>query len=291
MTDLKLIIINGLIDGGVYALLAVGFSLIFGVARIINLSHTAFYMLAAYLIYYFAVSLELNLYLSVILSIIVVTITGVLSYRLIIDRIRQHETTVLIVTIALAIVIQESLLTGFGGQYKGIESMVSGYTKILGVRVLYQEILAFGAALVILLASWFLLMRTRLGVAIRATAQDREVANLMGINVAMIGMITMAIAVILAAIAGALVAPMTTLESGMWEHPLVMVLAIVILGGLGSIKGSMLGAFILGFTEALVAILVPSQAFLAGAAALAIMLAVIIIRPRGLFGVSFEEER
>ncbi len=291
MTDVKLIIINGLITGGVYALLAVGFSLIFGVARIINLAHTAFYMLAAYLIYAFSRSLDLNLYLSVVLSIMAVTLIGVLSYRLVIDRVRQHETTVLIVTVALAIIIQESMLTAFGGQYRGIDSMVSGYTKILGVRVLYQEILAFGTALVVLLAAWVLLMKTRLGIAIRSTAQDREIANLMGINVARMGMITMAIAVALAAIAGALVAPMTTIEHGMWEHPLVMVLAIVVLGGLGSIKGSLMGAFILGLAEALVAVLWPSQAFLAGSVALGIMLCVIVIRPTGLFGVSFEEER
>jgi branched-chain amino acid transport system permease protein len=291
MTDLKLIVINGLINGGVYAVLAVGFSLIFGVARILNLAHTAFYMLAAYLIFYFSISLGLDLYFSVFLSIVAVTIAGIFSYRLVIDRVRQHETTVLIVTIALAIIIQESLLTAFGAQPPGIESMVSGYTKIMGVRVLYQQILVFGAAIVILLAAWALLTKTKLGIAIRSIAQDMEVANLMGINVARMGMITMAIAVALAAIAGALVAPITFLRHEMWMHPLVMVLAIVVLGGLGSIKGSMLGAFILAFAEAIVTVFWPSQAFLAGAVALAIMLAVIVIRPQGLFGVSFEEER
>jgi len=113
----------------------------------------------------------------------------------------------------------------------------------------------------------------------------------MGINVARIGMITMAIAVVLAAIAGALVAPLFVLTPYMWMHPLVMVLAVVVLGGLGSIKGSFVGALILGFTETLVVFLVPMGAFLKGAVALAIMLIVILIRPEGLFGVSFEEER
>ena len=104
------IIIYGLVSGGVYALLAVGFSLIFGVARIINLAHTAFYMLAAYLILTFASSLGLPLVLSVILSIVAVTIIGVFSYKLVIDPVRGHETTILIVTIALAMVIQEAVL-------------------------------------------------------------------------------------------------------------------------------------------------------------------------------------
>jgi len=285
------ILITGLISGGVYALLAVGFSLIFGVARIINLAHTAFYMLAAYLIVTFANSLGLPLVLSIILSIVAVTIIGVFSYKLVLDRVRERETTILIVTIALAIVIQEAVLMGYGGGFRGVPSLISGYTTILGTKVLYQQILTFGVVLVILLCTWALLMKTKLGIAIRSTAQDREVANLMGINVAKTGMITMAISVALAAVAGALVAPLQVLGPHMWMHPLVMIMAIVVLGGLGSIKGSLVGAFILGFSETLVVFLVPSGAFLKGAVALAIMLAVILIRPEGLFGVAFEEER
>jgi branched-chain amino acid transport system permease protein len=102
------IIVYGLVSSGVYALLAVGFSLIFGVARIVNLAHTAFYMLAAYIIFQLATAMELNLYLSVFLAIIIVTIAGTISYRLVIARIRQHEATTLIVTIALAVIFQEA---------------------------------------------------------------------------------------------------------------------------------------------------------------------------------------
>lgn len=285
------IIITGLISSGVYALLAIGFSLIFGAARIINLTHTAFYMLAAYLIFTFTKSFDLNPVLSIIISIVAVTIIGVLVYKFVIERVRAHEATVLIVTIALAIVIQEVVLLAFGGHFRGVSSLISGYTTILGVKVTYQYLLTFGTVSIILFGTWALLMKTKLGIAIRATAQDRAIANLMGINVARIGMITMAIAVALAAIAGALVAPLFTLTPYMWLHPLVMVLAVVVLGGLGSIKGSFVGALILGFTETLVVFLVPMGAFLKGAVALAIMLVIILIRPEGLFGVSFEEER
>jgi len=283
------IIINGLITGGVYALLAVGFALIFGAARIINLAYTAFYMLAAYLIFIFASLLGLNPVLSVILSVVAVTIIGVFSYKLVIDRVRGHETAALIVTLALAIIIQEVMQLAFGTDATPRVWLVSGYTEILGTKVFYRGLLAFGAAAIILLGIWALLMKTRLGIAIRSTAQDREVANLMGINVARTGMITMGISVALAAIAGAVVAPAAV--PYMWMQPLVTVLAIVVLGGLGSIKGSFVGAFILGFAETLVVVLVPSGAFLKGAVALTIMLVVILIRPEGLFGVSFEEER
>jgi branched-chain amino acid transport system permease protein len=285
------VIINGLMIGGVYALLAVGFSLIFGVARIINLAHTAFYMLAAYLIFTFTSNVGLNVYLSIAISVAMVTLIGILTYRLVIARVREHETTVLIVTIALTIIAQESLLLGFGGSFRGIPLLVSGYTEILGVKVLYQYLVTFGVVLVALLGMWALLMKTRLGIAIRCTAQDREVANLMGIDVSRIGTITMAIAVALAAVAGALVAPILAVDPHMWTHPLVVVLAVVVLGGLGSIKGSLLGAFILAFAEALVVHQYSQGSFLKGAVALSVMLVVILLRPQGLFGVSFEEER
>jgi branched-chain amino acid transport system permease protein len=285
------ILIYGLVSSGVYALLAVGFSLIFGVARIANLSHTAFYMLAAYLIYSLTSSLGLNLYVAIILAIVIVTAVGIISYRLLIARVRQHEATTLIVTIAMAVIIQEAILKGFGGQPRGVSKLISGSTEIFGVSVLNQQFLTLGVVVLMLLGTWIFLMKTKTGVAIRSTAQDREVANLMGINVSRMEMLTMAISVGLAAIAGALVAPLFVLTPGMWTHPLVMILAAVVLGGLGSIKGSLIGALILGFAENMVVFLAPSGAYLKTSVALAIMLVVILIKPEGLFGVVFEEER
>ena len=285
------IIVYGLVASGVYALLAVGFSLIFGVARIVNLSHTAFYMLAAYLIYSLASAAGLNLYLSIIIAIVAVIAVGIFSYKFLIARVRQHEATTLIVTIALAVIIQEAILKGFGGQPRGVPKLISGSVDIFGVTVLNQQLLTLGVVVLLLLATWFFLMRTKSGVAIRATAQDRDVANLMGINVPRIEMLVMAMSVGLAAIAGALVAPLSVLTPGMWAHPLVMILAVVVLGGLGSIQGSLIGALILGFAENLVVFLAPSGAFLKTSVALTIMLIVILIRPEGLFGIKFEEER
>lgn len=285
------IIVYGLVSSGVYALLAVGFSLIFGVARIVNLSHTAFYMLAAYLIYSLASTAGLNLYLSIIIAIIAVTIIGTISYKMLIARVRQHEATTLIVTIALAVIIQEAILKGFGGQPRSVPKLISGSVDIFGVTVLNQQFLTFGVVILLLLATWLFLMRTKSGVAIRAIAQDRDVANLMGINVPRMEMLTMAISVGLAAIAGALVAPLFVLTAGMWTHPLVMILAVVVLGGLGSLQGSLIGALILGFAENLVVFLAPSGAFLKTSVALTIMLIVILIKPEGLFGIVFEEER
>ena len=285
------IIINGLINGSIYALLAIGFSLVFGVARIVNIAHTAFYMLAAYFIYVGCHHLGMSPYVAMPLSIILVGLLGVLSYKLFINPIREHEAAVLIATIALAMVIQEALLISFGGHYLGVPPLVSGYATIVGVKVTYQHLLAFGVAVLALVGTWALLMKTRLGLALRATAQDREVANLMGMNEARVAMLTMGISVMLAGLGGAIVVPLFVLDPHMWMHPLIMMLAIVVLGGLGSIKGSFVGAYILAFAEVLVVFLLPMGAYLKGSVALSIMILVLLIRPEGLFGVAFEEER
>jgi len=285
------ILVIGLVRGGIYALLAVGFSLIFGVARMINLAHTCFYMLAAYGIYTFASLLGLHPIVSIILSLAATTIIGIGTYKLFIDRVREHHVTVLLITLALAMVFQESMLLAFGSHYLGAPSFVSGYWQIIGVKVSYQHLLTFGAVLVVLLGMWTLLSKTRLGIAIRATAQDSEIAGLMGINVSRILLITMGIAAALAAVAGIVVAPTLVLEPHMWTHPLIMMMAIVVLGGLGSVKGSFIGAFIIGFIEVMVVFLVPEGAFLKGAIALLAMVIILLVRPEGLFGVAFEEER
>jgi branched-chain amino acid transport system permease protein len=285
------ILVYGLMNGAVYAMLAIGFSLIFGAARIINLAHTAFFMLASYAVLFFGTNLALSPFFSIPLSIIVVVVIGVFVYYVFMEPIREHETAVLIITVAIALVFQEVVLIVFGGHYRGVSSIVSGYISPMGIRISYQYLLTLGVVSLSLIVVWLVLMKTRLGTAIRASAQDREVANLMGMNVARIAAATMAISVGLAAVAGVMVAPLYTLEPHMWLSPLVLVLAIVILGGLGSIKGSFIGALILAFIEVTVVFLMPGGAFLKVAIALAIMLAILIIRPEGLFGVYLEGER
>ncbi len=285
------IIINGLINGSIYALLAIGFSLIFGVARIVNIAHTAFYMLAAYFIYVGFHHLGMSPYISMPLSVLAVGLLSIICYKIFIQPIREHEAAVLIATIALAMVIQEALLIAFGGHYLGVPPLVSGYATIAGVKVTYQHLLALSVAVLALFGVWVLLMKTKLGLALRSTAQDREVANLMGMNEARVAMVTMGISVMMAGVAGAIVVPLYVLDPHMWMHPLIMMLAIVVLGGLGSIKGSFAGAYIMAFTEVLVVFLIPMGAFLKGSVALSIMILVLLIRPEGLFGVAFEEER
>lgn len=214
-----------------------------------------------------------------------------ISYKLFIESIREHEAAVLIGTIALAMILQEAMLLMFSGGFRSTPPLVEGYMEIIDRKIAYQQVLTIVFALVVLAGVWTFLKQTRLGLAIRSTAQDREVANLMGINEGRVALVTMAISVGLAGFTGAVVAPLSVLNPHMWMHPLIIMMAVVVLGGMGSLKGSFAGAYILGFAEALVVFLIPMGAFLKGSVALSIMIVVLLIRPEGLFGVAFEEER
>ena len=285
------IIVLTLTTGAVYALLASGMSLIFGVAHIINLAHTAFYMVAAYGLWFFMQRLGLSPIASIAITVPAVTLLGLLSYQFLLNRVRQHAQAVLLITIALAIVFQEILSVSFGSHLHTSPPLISGSTTILGVIVTNQQLLLLGVVAVVMVALWLFLSKTKLGTAIRATANDAEVANLMGINVPRTLLITMGIGTALAAVAAVLMASVWVFYPYAWMVPLTMVLAIVVLGGLGSIKGSVIGAFIIALVGTLVVFLLPEQGYMKMAFALLAMVIVLVVRPGGLFGVVFEEER
>jgi branched-chain amino acid transport system permease protein len=285
------IVINGLITGGMCAILAVGFSLIFGVAKILNLAHTSFYMAVAYFMFIATAKLSLSTLTSAVLAIPIAGILGMICYKLCFDRVKVHTTVILIISVGIAMLFQEIFLIIFASQYRSIPPFISGFLGIYGVRVSYQHFFTSGAILLTLIGVWFLLSKTRLGNAIRAVDQDSEVANLMGINVGQICTITMGLSAVLAGVAGIVVSPVVMIYPLMWVQPLIIVLAAVVLGGIGSLKGSVIAAFILGFTEVSVVFLIPKGSFLKGAVSLVVMAIVLLIRPEGLFGIAFEEER
>lgn len=290
---LQNILVNGLIFGGTYAVLAAGFALVFGVARILNMAHTAFYMVAAYIIYTLMhmFMLGLNPILVSGIAIVASVILAIICYILFIDRVKQHDLTVMVITIAIGILFQEIILQIFTADYRGVKPFIEGFIDIGNVRISYQNISVIVASIVALILIWLLLNKTNLGTAIRAISQDRVAANLMGINVSRIILITVGISAAFAAFAGAVVAPNLTIYPQMWMQPLTTILAAVVLGGLGSLKGAIIGAFILGMVESAVVFLVPLGGYLREAVALVTMLLVLLIRSEGLFGIVFEEEK
>ena len=296
---IEAIIVFGAISSGMLALLALGFTLIYGVAEVVNMAHGAFFMVAAYIFWLLTASfgvpfepIQADPILAVIVAILFVAIVGGVFYRVVIHPVLEDQTAVLVVTVGAAIIIQQLMMIEFGSYRRPVIGIMSGYQTILGVKVPNSQLLAFAVSLVVFAFLWMFIARTKIGTSMRAVAQDREMGMLMRVNTQRLYMLTMGISSLMAAMAGILITASTSgmAYPQMWNEPLYMSFAIVILGGLGSIKGTLLGAFIVGFTENIFVFLVPGGSFLKGAVALAIMVLVIFFRPKGLFGKRIELE-
>lgn len=278
------ILINGSINGAFYALLALGFCLMFGVARLVNLYHGSYYMLAAYFTYLFAVLLRLPLLLAVAASLSGVVAVAILVDRVCVNRVRQSSIAVMICTLGLAYFTQYLVRILFGPRYLSIPAFVSGNAGILGVVIPSTRLLAFGVGIVLILALWAFIGKTRAGRSIMAVAQDPEAATYMGINTSAAFTMATGISAFLAGVAGIVVAPFLSVDPGMWLLPLIKAFAIVILGGLGSLWGSVLAAFLLGYIETGVSLTLSTN--VREIVFLAVVLLVLIIKPSGLLGKS-----
>lgn len=285
------VLISSIVQGTFYAVLALGFSLIWGAARILNLAYMSFYMLAAYFLYVLCYRFGLNIFLSAFLSIFVATFIGVISYTLCLERIRSHETVVIIISISLAFFFEECITSIFGTDFHTVPSFIPGYQELFGVRILNQYFLVVGVSVFLILCLWLFLSRTKTGIAIRATSQDKEIVNVMGISEKNVSRIAILIGIAFVTISSVVIASVSVVEPSMWAHPVIMVLAIVVLGGLGSLKGSFIAAYFLSFCEVAVVNWLPMGSFVKSAVALLVMVVVLSIRPEGMFGVTFEEER
>jgi len=286
------LLISGATTGAVYALLALGFTLIYGVAKILNLSHGAFYMLGAYIFYASLVFLRLETLPALILAVIFAAFIGAIVYGLSIRPVIESELNVMVVTLGVAMIFQFLVTLLFGSEYRTIPGLLPKlrWVNIFGVLVNPQKLLALAVSFSLIVILWVFISKSKTGGAMRAMAQDREVAMLMGINTERLCMLTMAISASLAAIAGVLVTPLSVATPDMWMFPLIISFSVVILGGLGSIKGSLVGAFIIAYAEESIVFLAAGEEHLRGAFSLVIMVLVLLFRPRGLFGKRVEME-
>jgi len=247
-------------------------------------------VVAAYIMYVFSRQLGWGAAPSIAITVVGIALLGALVYRFLLNRVRQHAQAVLLITVALAMTFQELLYIGFGSFYLSTDPLVSGTIVVLGVIVPKQYLLVIAAVVVVLIILWLLLSRTKLGISIRTVANDPEIANVLGINVPRTLLVTMSMATALAGVAAVLMAPVWTLYPPMWMHSLTIILVIVVLGGLGSIKGSIIGAYIIALVEQVVLISGISTHLVTTFVLLA-MVIVLVVRPGGLFGIVLEEER
>ena len=276
------ILIVGAVSSAIYAMLAVGFTLIFGVARILNLAHGSFYALGAYGAYFFTAHMKLPLLPALLCAIAVVAVLGILVERVLIRPMRHSSLAMLMITLAVALVIEQALFLTFGSEYRNVPAFIDTKYTIGGVDIGGARLLALGVGVVLIGALWLFIQRTRLGSAILAISQDPVAAQYMGIPSDRIFAVVMGISAALAAAAGVLAGPFLTVQPTMWLLPIVKAFAIVVVGGLGSIPGSILAALMLGYAETIVAYMV-SSSWTEIVSVLATLL-MLIFRPAGIFG-------
>jgi len=276
------IVIYGAVISSIYALLAVGFTLIFGVARILNLAHGSFYALGAYGVYTLTANARLPLWLAALVSVLLVGCLGVAIERVLVRPLRRSMLAVLLITLAVALMVEQVLLLTFGSEARNVPSMVDATYQLFGVDISGQRLLAFAGAVVVLAGLWGFLQFTRLGSAILAVSQDAEAAQYMGIPSDRMYSIVMGVSAAMAAVAGVLVAPFQSVIPSMGLLPLVKAFAIVVVGGLGSIAGSIVGALLLGFSETIIAFEVSIE--WSQIVSVAAVLITLIVRPAGFFG-------
>ena len=276
------ILIVGAVSSAIYAMLAVGFTLIFGVARILNLAHGSFYALGAYGAYFFTAHLNLPLLPAALLAVAVVAAFGIVVERVLIRPMRTSQLAVLMITLAIALVVEQALFLTFGSEYRNVPAFVDTKFSIGGVDVGGARLLALGVGVVLIAMLWLFIQRTRLGSAILAISQDPVAAQYMGIPSDRIFALVMGISAALAAAAGVLAGPFLTVQPTMWLLPIVKAFAIVVVGGLGSIPGSILAALMLGYAETIVGYTI-SSSWTEIVSVLATLL-MLIFRPAGIFG-------
>jgi len=264
------------------------------VAGVINFAHGALIMVGAYTSFFLVDSFAFDPIRALVVATIFVGLVGSIVYALAIHPVIGDPLAPLVTTIGVALVIQQVIIISFGPTPRPIyiPTFVRGSTTLMGTTVLHPQLLSFAASIILFTAVLTFVTKTKIGKAMRAVAQDREVAMLIGVNTPRLYILTIAISTALSVIAGILIAWSTTrvADPFMWNYPLVLSFSVVIIGGLGSLKGSFIGGFIIGYIEIAIVYLIPGGSYLKGGAALAIMVAILLVRPKGLFGKRIELE-
>lgn len=276
------LVLNSVVLGSTIALMAVGFTLIFGILRIVNFWHGEAYMFGAAIVYFVSVRLGSSYIGALIAAVVAVSLMGWVSHRLVFSRFHGNLLGALVVGIALSLAFQNSMWYSLGPRPVGIPSVITGTVTLFGATVSSERLLVVGVSIaVIAILTWFIKF-TRLGQAMRAVQQDSEAALTMGISVKQICGLTFAIATGLAALAGGLVAPLFHVAPPMGTEPLLITFIVVILGGLGSIMGALIVSFAIGFQQSFMAAYWGSEYIITASFALAML--VLIFRPTGLMG-------
>jgi branched-chain amino acid transport system permease protein len=276
-------LLNATILGGTYALLGIGLTLIFGIMRLVNFTHGELYAFGAYCMYALVMLLGVNFFLALALAMVLGAALGAAIELLLLSRLRGADIdTTMLVMIGAWIAMQNTEQFVWTGVAHSIANPFPAEPLVLGpLSVSWNRVYVFAIALLLIGATYFLVNRTRLGKAMRATFQDRDTAALMGIRIDRIHTATFALGSSLAAAAGALLGPVFVVAPTMGDLAASKAFAIVILGGLGNITGATLGGFILAFVEEIGAGYISSG--YRDAMGFLLIILILLVRPTGLF--------
>jgi branched-chain amino acid transport system permease protein len=276
------ILIFGTIKGCVYALIATGFTLIFAVAGILNLAHGTFYMLGAYLTYSLFHILGIPLALAIFMAAILVGLLGILLDKVLLRPMRTSHSYVLVLTVAVAFAAQEIILLIYGPRGMNIPNLIKGSVSILGVMVSWHQIMIVIITLVVLLGLWLILTHTKYGIATLAVSMDELGARFVGIETEKVFNFAMFASAFLAALAGAIISPILSMTPTMWDMPLMKAFVVVVVGGIGSLTGTIMAAFFLGWLETFTGFIISPK--LTEVVSLGLLTVFLIFRPSGIVG-------
>jgi len=279
--------ITGFSLGAMYALVAIGLTLIFGIMRIIQYAHGEMYMLGAYILFYWAGVWGLPYWAGLVISTVVIFLFGVaLQKTLFRPLLGKGFLPPLALSLALIFIISSSGLLGFGTLIRGIPSAITGHIQVLGGTLSYERLAISILAVLVIFGLYTFMQKTKIGLAMRAVAEDPDAGSLQGIDNRRTHYIAFGFGSALAAIAGSMLGTLMSIHPAMGFMATVKAFMIVIMGGLGSVIGALIGGLILGFIDSFVTTLASSD--VAYIAAFGAIFVVLVIKPSGLFGREWE---
>ncbi|MFB6163996.1 MAG: branched-chain amino acid ABC transporter permease [Haloarculaceae archaeon] len=286
MATLLTVLVQALIISALYALVAVGFTLIFGVGGVLNLAHGAAITIGAFAASIAYTNWHTGVAGAVAAAVLAPAVLGALLYLLIIRKFQDEPVIVMILTLGIAVAIETILLVIPSQTVRTAPVMITGTVTIGGASIQNNQFAMFGVSWLLLIGLYLWVTKTDTGRAILATSMDRKGAFLVGIDSGRINLLMWIVASALAGIAGYFLASQNGATWDMGQMPLIISFAIVIFGGLGSIRGSVVGAYVIGTLNVLTINYVDTR--LAGLVPLLVLLAVLLVRPEGLFGQEVE---
>jgi branched-chain amino acid transport system permease protein len=281
------IVVNTAIISALYALVAVGFTLIFGVGGVLNLAHGASITVGAFSAFYAESLLGVGPIGMVAAAVLGAAAFGALLYLGLIRYVQEEPIMVMILTLVAGVAIEQVVLTVEGAQPKAIPSLVGGTVAVAGSRFQTNLLVVFVLSWIVIGGLFLFVNRTKQGKAILATSMSHKGAALVGIDADRINLSTWVLAGALAGLAGLFLGSFQTASFAMGRTPLVLSFSIVVLGGIGSIRGSLVGAYLIGFLEVLTTSVV--DASLQGLTPLLVLVGVLLLKPEGLFGRELTE--